>query len=122
MEPSASGAIRSSLPSPEAFSVLMESKLSRQPEMLGELQALGLIVRADALAVHGVGPCQHFFVDQPADNLTVLENERHFTRAHFEHRARPLPAGARIAETWIEEARIVHAEFADQRIERPHFS
>src|SRR5260370_17392012 len=88
--------------------------------MLGELQSLRLIVRADALAVHGVGPRQHFLVDQAADDLAVLEDERHLARAHFEHRARALPAGAGIAEAGIEESGIVHAEFADQRIERHH--
>src|SRR6267154_977661 len=88
--------------------------------MLAQLQALRLIVRADALAVHGVGPRQHFLVYQPADDLAVLEDERHFARAHFQHRARALPAGAGIAEAGIEEARIVHAEFADQRVERHH--
>jgi hypothetical protein len=50
----------------------------------------------------------------------VLEDERHFARAHFQHRARALPAGAGIAEAGIEEAGIMHAEFADQRIERHH--
>ena len=88
--------------------------------MLAQLQALGLVVRADALAVHGVGPRQHFLVDQAADDLAVFEDERHFARAHFQHRARALPAGAGIAETGIEEAGIMHAEFADQRIERHH--
>ena len=50
----------------------------------------------------------------------MLEDERHLARAHFQHRARALPAGAGIAETGIEEAGVMHAEFADQRIERHH--
>src|SRR3954471_14738164 len=91
------------------------------PKMLAQLQALGLVVRADALAVHGVGTRQHFFVDEAADDLAVLENERHLARAHFEHRARTLPAGAGIAKAGVEEAGIMHPEFADQRIERHHF-
>ena len=32
----------------------------------------------------------------------------------------PQPAGTGIAETGIEEAGVMHAEFADQRIERHH--
>ena len=59
-------------------------------------------------------------VDQPADGLAVLEDERHLARAHLEHRAGAAAAGAGIAEAGIEEAGIVHAEFADQRIERHH--
>src|SRR5258705_3153915 len=90
------------------------------PKMLAQLQALRLVVRADALAVHGLGPRQHFFVNQTADDLAMLEDERHFARAHFQHRARALSAGAGIAKAGIEEAGIVHAEFADQRIERHH--
>src|SRR3954471_3597598 len=88
------------------------------PEMLGELQPLRLVVRADTLAVQGVGPRQHLLVDQPADDLAVLEDERHLARAHFEHGARALATSAGIAEAGIEESSVVHAEFADQRIER----
>src|SRR5277367_1815461 len=89
-------------------------------EVLRKLQALRLIVRTDALTVHRIGPSQHFFVDQAADDLAVLENERYFARAHFQYRTRTFAAGAGIAEAGIEEAGIVHAEFADQRIERHH--
>src|SRR5882672_2500121 len=64
------------------------------PKMLAQLQALRLVVRADALAVHGSGPRQHFFVHQTADDLAMLEDERHLARTHFEHRARALAAGA----------------------------
>src|SRR5258708_4564216 len=89
-------------------------------EMLAQLQALRLIVGADALAVHGMGPGQHFLIYQPADDLAVLEDERHLARAHFQHCARALPAGAGIAEAGIEEAGIMHAECADQWVERHH--
>ena len=89
-------------------------------EVLRQFEPLRLIVRADAGAVKLVGTRQHFFVDQPADDLAVFEDERHFARAHFQHRARAEPAGSGIAEAGIEEAGVVHAEFADQRIERHH--
>src|SRR5678815_5598553 len=55
------------------------------PEMLGELQALRLVVRADALAVERLGTRQHGLVDEPPDDLPVLKDERHFARAHLEH-------------------------------------
>src|SRR6516165_9939247 len=50
----------------------------------------------------------------------MLEDERHFARAHFEHGASAPAASSGIAETRIEEACIVHAELADERIERDH--
>src|SRR3569833_1750760 len=88
--------------------------------MLRQFQALRLVVGADALAVHRRGPRQHLLVDEAADDLAVLEEERHLARAYYENGARALPAGAGIAEAGIEEAGIVHAEFADQRSERHH--
>src|SRR5271157_5993391 len=57
-------------------------------KVLRQFEALGLVVRADAAAVKLVRPRQHFLVHQTADDLAVLENERHFARAHFQHRAR----------------------------------
>src|SRR5436305_4536040 len=79
-------------------------------EMFGELQALRLIVRADALAIQRVRARQHSLVNEPPDDLPMLQNKRHFARTHFEYRAAPLSARARIAEARIEEARVVHAE------------
>src|SRR6266480_2564098 len=89
-------------------------------EMLRELQALRLVVRADALAVERMRARQHLLVDEAPHDLPVLEDERHFARAHLEHRARAAPAGAGVAEAGIEEAGVMHAKFADQRIERHH--
>src|SRR5262245_41437969 len=89
-------------------------------EMLRELQALRLVVRADVLAVERVGPRQHLLVDEAADDLPMLEDERHFARPHLEHRARAAPAGAGVAEAGIEEAGVMHAKLAHQRIERHH--
>src|SRR4030095_2315855 len=88
--------------------------------MLGELQALRLIVRTDALAVQFLRPRKHFLVDQTADNLSMFENERHLSRTHFKNGARALAAGSGISKTRIEEARIVDAEFANERVERHH--
>src|SRR5262245_11751667 len=71
-------------------------------EMLGQLQALRLVVRTDALSVERVGPSEHLLVDEAADDLPMLEDERNLARAHFKHRAAPLPAGTGIAEAGIE--------------------
>src|SRR4029453_11302070 len=50
----------------------------------------------------------------------VLQDEWHLARANLKHRAGATAAGALIAEARIEEAGVVNAEFADQRIERHH--
>src|SRR5260370_19036975 len=42
-------------------------------KMLGQLQALGLVIRTDAAAIEGVGPRQHRCVDQPADDRIALD-------------------------------------------------
>src|SRR6266852_619164 len=91
-------------------------------EMLRELEPLRLVVRAEALAVERCGPLQHSFIDQAADNLSVLQNEGYFARAYFENRPCTAPAGRDMAEPGIEEAGIVHTELSDQRIERHHLS
>src|SRR5262249_39009539 len=97
-----------------------EDRLRSGWEMLRYLEALRLVVRADALAVERVGSLQHLLVDKPADDLAVLEDKGHFARAHLQHRARSAPARARVAEAGVEEPGIVHAKLAHQRIERHH--
>jgi hypothetical protein len=47
-------------------------------KVLRQLEPLRLIVRADAAAVELVRPRQHFFVHEPADDLAMFEDERHF--------------------------------------------
>jgi len=89
--------------------------------MLGQPQVLRLVIRADALAVESIGPGHHAFVDQAADDLAMLDNERHLAGTHLQYRPGTAPARARIAEARIEEARVMDAEFADQGIERHHF-
>jgi hypothetical protein len=64
--------------------------------MLAQLQALRLIVRADAGAVELVRARDHLLIDQPADDLAVIEDERHLARAHLEHGARALPVSSAI--------------------------
>src|SRR5262249_48443647 len=89
-------------------------------KMLGQLEALCLVIRTDAAAIESIGPRQHMFVDQAADDLAVLDNERHLVGTHLQYRARATPACARITKPRIEKARVMDAEFADQRIKRNH--
>lgn len=72
--------------------------------MLGELQGLALIVRLQPGAVERGRAARHRFIDQPADDLAVLDDEGHVARAHLEHGARTLAAGAAMAEAGVEEA------------------
>ena len=51
--------------------------------MLGQLQALGLVIRPDAPAIEGIRPRQHLLVDQAAYDLAVLDNERHLVGTHL---------------------------------------
>src|SRR6185437_12479435 len=57
---------------------------------------------------------------QPADDLAVLQDERHFPGPYLQDAAGRRRTALLIAETRVEEAGIVNAELADQRIERHH--
>ena len=50
----------------------------------------------------------------------MLDDERHFVRAHLEDGARALAAGVAVAEAGVEEAGVVDAELADQRVVGDH--
>src|SRR5258706_15110121 len=54
-------------------------------EMLRQGQPLALVRGADVAAVKPVGPCDQRLVNQPADDLAVLDQERHLARAPFEN-------------------------------------
>lgn len=64
--------------------------------MLGELEPLRLIIGAEIEAVKSLRTFQHVLVDETADDLPVLQNERHFVAADLEHRRLPLPP----ADAW----------------------
>src|ERR1700678_1700784 len=88
--------------------------------MLRELQPLTLIVRPDALAVNlrrGIGESLE---NESADGLAVFEDEGDFAGADFQDGARRRRAARLIAEAGIEEAGVMDAEFAHQRVERHH--
>src|SRR5262245_18484748 len=57
-------------------------------EVLGELQALRLVVRGEVTAVDHLGRRRELLVDEAADDLPVLQNERHLVRSHLKHGAR----------------------------------
>src|SRR5262245_33836041 len=91
-----------------------------RPEMLRQLQALRLVVGAEISAVERGRARAHALVDETPDDLAVLQDEGHFMAAHFEDRAAARPARRRMAESGVEEAGIMDAELADQRVERRH--
>ena len=69
--------------------------------MLGELEALSLVVGAEAGAVEAFRFGQHVFVDQATDDLAVFENEGDFVASDFENRAAAGSAGAGVAEACL---------------------
>src|SRR5581483_12132880 len=89
-------------------------------EVLGELQTLRLIVRADALTIQHLRPFDHALIDEAPDDLAVLEDEGDLVAADFKHRSAAGSAGRGMAEAGIEKAGVVDAELADQRVERHH--
>ncbi|MCY1378242.1 hypothetical protein D9M69_658590 [compost metagenome] len=90
--------------------------------MLRELELLRLIVRSEINAVERLRAIQHMLINKTADNLAMFENERDFMTAHFQNRTASGATSGAVTETGIKEARIMHTEFADQRVERRHFS
>ena len=81
--------------------------------MLGELQALALVVRAGVAAVEDLRALGHALVDEAADDLAVVEREGGLVAADLEDAARAGAAGAGVAEAGVEEAGVVDAELAD---------
>ena len=55
--------------------------------MFRQLQALCLIVGAEARAVEAFRALLHVLIDQTADDLAVFEDEGHFVAADFQNRA-----------------------------------
>src|SRR5271166_3792902 len=89
-------------------------------EMLRQRQALALVGGADRGAVELVGSGDQPLVDETADDLTVLDQERHLVRAYFEDGAAAGAAGLGGAETRIEEAGVMHSELADEGVVGQH--
>jgi len=72
------------------------------------------------LAIDALGRLGEGLIDQPADDLPVLEDEGHLVAPHLQHGARTLAVARRMSEAGVEEAGVMHAEFAHQRVERHH--
>ena len=51
----------------------------------------------------------------------MLKDKRHFALAHFQYGAGAMTASSGVTEARIEKSGIVHAELADEGIERYHF-
>lgn len=82
----------------------MGALVSSISKMLRELERLALVVRFEVGTVEGVRSCCHVLIDQPADDLAVLDDEGHIPRADLENGPRALATGAAMAEAGIEEA------------------
>src|ERR1700691_1206064 len=96
------------------------ARQKRPLELLAKCKPLALIIRADPDSVDRVRPGNHRSVQQAANNLPVLDEERDFMRSHFEHRARDRNGARAIAEAWIEEASVMYPKLTHGRIERYH--
>src|SRR5262245_10832886 len=91
------------------------------PEMLGELEALALVVGLEVAAVEHFRLLSQSLVDEPADDLTILQYERDVQAANFQHGLGADRRSVGNAATWVEEASIVDAVFAHHRVEGGHF-
>ncbi len=63
------------------------ARVLRRFEVLGQFQALALVVRFQSGAVEGFRYLPHAFVDQSSDDLGVFQHEGSFVTAHFKHPA-----------------------------------
>src|SRR5690625_3807945 len=90
-------------------------------KMLREFQCLALIIRADFDAVKHVRQVSHPLIDQAADHLPMFERERGLVAADLEHATRPTSSRRTMPETGVEEAGIMHAEFARDSHVGHHF-
>lgn len=82
------------------------------PEVFRELEALPLIIGRDAVSVNLPGPCRHFLINKAGDKLPMFKHERGVMAAHFKHGPAAVGAIGTPSEAGIEEARIMHPEFA----------
>jgi hypothetical protein len=55
--------------------------------MLGQLQALALVVGLEVRAIELIGQGGHAFIDQPAHDLPVFQHEGRLVAAHLQHPA-----------------------------------
>jgi hypothetical protein len=81
--------------------------------MFRKLEALALIVRADALAVNTRRRFGERLILQPTDHLAMFQNERHFVRANLQYGARALPPAGSMTEAGIEKTGIMNTKFSN---------
>jgi hypothetical protein len=58
------------------------------PKMLAQLQRLPLIITPHIASIKNVRHLGHALVHEAADDLSVVEDERHLVAAHLQHHAR----------------------------------
>src|SRR4051812_11915961 len=66
---------------------------SRQAKMLGEFQALALVIRADCLTIDRRRRVGQALEHQPSHDLTMFQDEGHLARANLKN----CPRGRRLA-------------------------
>lgn len=92
-----------------------------RPELLGQFQPLSLIVRGNTGTIQRFGPLGHTLVNQPPDDLAVLQDEGCLVAAHFQHPATARAPGGGMAETGIEEPGVMNAEFTRAIAQKGNF-
>src|SRR5579872_5328820 len=85
-------------------------------KLLAQRQPLVLVTRPDSLPVDLRRGAEQALEDQPSDYLAILQQERHFVRAHLEHGVRAFDVIGAVTETRVEEARVIDPELAHRGI------
>src|SRR5208283_608944 len=89
--------------------------------MFRDLEPLALVIRDRARAIKELWSFGHYFIDEAADHLPVLQKKRNLVTADFENRAGGRTIVCPGAEAWIEKARVMYPEFAHRGVDRNHF-
>src|SRR6516225_12352768 len=89
--------------------------------MFRQRQPLALIGRADLAAVELVRSRDQALVDEAAEDLAVLDQERDLVGAHFENSPAPRTTALGGTKARIEETGEMDAEFADKGVVGQHF-
>src|SRR6516162_3877138 len=89
--------------------------------MFRQRQPLALIGRADGAAVELVRSGDQALVDEAAEDLAVLDQERDLVGAYFEHGTAAGTAALGGAKARIKETREMYAELADKGVVGQHF-
>jgi len=89
-------------------------------ELLTQRQRLMLVGRSYIRSIDLVRPRQQRHIVQPAHKLPVFHQERNFVGANLENRWCSLDVVGPVAESRIEEPRVMNSKLSVRRIERHH--